>query len=299
MWSRASSFPAEVQQEFQPVPALHAQLQHNLQLPFKAQNLTGARRNSCTSSSSAVAAPGGAAPRRTSSAVPAALPQLDVPADRNGRGPIPSWCRRWWRSPASATRWTLCLRSPRTLGFESRRACTVYSAPVLGPWWSGDEDSVSLKCLIENLRVCGGLSPHLDKGGCCSTWCPSRCCWEDLWDLSLCLVLWSPPCLQNRQSASRLQTLSYQQGRLLNDTQRYHLSTYCYADLYKPRLPRLKQSLHHNTTWYTHSDTHLHPIGVLIAIPRAGTPRVRHCGPKSASPPSSSHIPWAWGGKHS
>lgn len=148
MWSRASSFPAEVQQEFQPVPALHAQLQHNLQLPFKsfkAENWTGVRRNGCTSSSSAAAAPGGAAPRRTSSAAPAALPQLDVPADRNGRGPIPSWCRRWWRSPASATRWTLCLRSPRTLGFESRKACTVYSAPVWGPWWSGDEDSGSLK----------------------------------------------------------------------------------------------------------------------------------------------------------
>lgn len=39
------------------------------------------------------------------------------------------------------------------------------------------------------------------------------------------------------------------------------------------------------------SHTNLHPVGVLIAIRQAGTPRVHHCGPKSASPPSSCHTP--------
>lgn len=114
-------------------------------LSSNLEYLTGDRRNRCTSSSLVGAAPEGAAPHRTSSAVPAALLQLDAPADRSGLGPILSWCHRWWHSPASVTRWTLCLLAPQTLGSESRKACTVYSAPVLGPWWSGDDDSVSVR----------------------------------------------------------------------------------------------------------------------------------------------------------
>lgn len=84
----------------------------------------------------AAAAPGCVSPRRTSSAGPASPPWRGAPADRSAPGPSPSWCRRWWRSPASGTRWTPCPRSPRTLGCASRRASRAGSAPALGLWWS-------------------------------------------------------------------------------------------------------------------------------------------------------------------
>lgn len=137
--------------------SVHKQIQNYLRLLFKSwfQTMYSTKDhwNSSTSSSSAAAVLEGAAPRRTSSAVPAALLRLDVPADRNGRGPSPSWCRKWWRSPASGTRWTLCLPSPQTPGSESRKECTVYLAPVLGPWWSGEKESVSVRHHVSRATV--------------------------------------------------------------------------------------------------------------------------------------------------
>lgn len=111
------------------------------------------RQNGSTSSWSGAAVPEGAAPRRTSSAVPAALLRLDVPADRSGRDPSPSWCRKWWRSPASGTRWTLCLPSPQTPGSGSRKESTVYLTPELGPWWSGDKESVPVRHHVSGATV--------------------------------------------------------------------------------------------------------------------------------------------------
>lgn len=84
----------------------------------------------------AAAAPECVSPRRTSSAGPASPPWRGAPAGRTAPGPSPSWCRRWWRSPTSGTRWTPCPRCPRTPGCASRRASTACSAPALGPWWS-------------------------------------------------------------------------------------------------------------------------------------------------------------------
>lgn len=114
---------------------------------------------------SAAAAPECVSPRRTSSAGPASPPWRGAPAGRSAPGPSPSWCRRWWRSPASGTRWTPCPRSPRTPGCVNRRASTACSAPALGPWWSardGGQEELKRRTVKSFDFVTRGVHrPHL------------------------------------------------------------------------------------------------------------------------------------------
>lgn len=134
----ASCKPKKRRRKIKKTEELHSTNFQNLHIPRRSDTFRNPRRrwHNSTLYAWAAAAPECVSLHRTSSAGPASPPWRGAPAGRSAPGPSPSWCRRWWRSPASGTRWTLCPRSPRTLGCASRRASTAGWAPALGPWWS-------------------------------------------------------------------------------------------------------------------------------------------------------------------